>query len=154
MVLSSSTVLFRGIFRKRFLRVPPRQSFCHNTGLGYLELVSGQDILNLADPYDLNGDGITGVPSFGALPWYITPSTNAIPQNGKYIFRFGKKAGAYNLLHQTVNAYNQDMGITSSYEPRDVYTGVDIEPEIGENTISDVVFYLQTLKAPVQRKSK
>ena len=122
-----------------------------NTGLGYLELVSDEDILNLADPYDLNGDGITGVPSFGSLPWYITPFTNAIPQNGKYIFRFGKKAGAYNLLHQTVNAYNQDMGITSSYEPGDVYSGVDIEPEIGENTISDVVFYLQTLKAPIQR---
>ncbi|MBP9882477.1 MAG: thiol oxidoreductase, partial [Chitinophagales bacterium] len=33
-----------------------------NTGLGYLELVSDEDILNLADPYDLNGDGITGVP--------------------------------------------------------------------------------------------
>ncbi len=122
-----------------------------NTGLGYLELVSDEDILNMADPYDLNGDGITGVPGFGSLPWYITPSTNAIPQNGKYIFRFGKKAGAYNLLHQTVNAYNQDMGITSSYEPRDVYSGVDMEAEIGENTISDVVFYLQTLKAPIQR---
>lgn len=133
-----------GATSSRFL--PPA-----NTGLGFLELVSDADILNMADPYDLDGDGISGIPNFGTLPWYITPAAHALPQGGKYVFRFGKKAGAYNLLHQTVNAYNQDMGITSAYETRDTYTGQDIEPEVGENTISDVVFYLQTLKAPIQR---
>lgn len=122
-----------------------------NTGLGFLELVSDADILAMADPSDANGDGISGVPNYEYLPSFITPFPNAIPKNGKYIHRFGKKAAAYNLLHQTVNAYNQDIGITSSFEPRDVYSGLDIDPEVTDLTVRNVVFYLQTLKAPVQR---
>lgn len=79
------------------------------------------------------------------------PNANSVSQGGKYICRFGKKAAAYNLLHQTVNAYNQDMGIASSFEPYDVYSLHEIDPEVSNQTVYDVVFYLQTLKAPVQR---
>lgn len=122
-----------------------------NTGLGFLELVSDADILAMADPNDANGDGISGVPNYEYLPSFITPFVNAIPRNGKYIHRFGKKAAAYNLLHQTVNAYNQDIGITTTFLPQDVYSGLNIDPEIPDKTIRDVVFYLQTLKAPIQR---
>jgi len=122
-----------------------------NTGLGFLELVSDADILAMADPNDTNGDGISGVPNYENLPSFITPFSNAIPRNGKYIHRFGKKAAAYDLLHQTVNAYNQDIGITSTYEPKDVYSGLKIDPEVTDNTVLNVVFYLQTLKAPIQR---
>ena len=122
-----------------------------NTGLGFLELVADADIIAMADPTDVNGDGISGVPNWIALPSFITPAANAITQNGKYIHRFGKKAAAYNLQHQTVNAYNQDMGITSSFATKDVYSGLDIDPEVSDNTVHNVVFYLQTLKAPIQR---
>lgn len=122
-----------------------------NTGLGFLELVSDAAILSMADPNDLNGDGISGVPNYEYLPSFITPFPNAIARNGKYIHRFGKKAAAYNLLQQTVNAYNQDIGITSTFQPKDVYTGLDIEPEVADVTVHNVVFYLQTLKAPIQR---
>lgn len=122
-----------------------------NTGLGFLELVSDADILAMADPNDANADGISGVPNWIALPSFLTPAANAIPQNGKYIHRFGKKAAAYNLLHQTVNAYNQDMGITSTFVPKDVYSGLDIDPEVSNQIVFNVVFYLQTLKAPIQR---
>ena len=122
-----------------------------NTGLGYLELVSDADILAMSDPNDANGDGISGVPNWSFLPSFIEPDPKAIERNGKYICRFGKKGAAYTLLHQTVNAYNQDIGITSSFEPKDVYSGLDVDPEISTTTILDVVFYLQTLKAPVQR---
>ncbi len=122
-----------------------------NTGLGFLELVSDADILAMSDPNDANNDGISGVPNWIALPFFITPSANAIPQNGRYIHRFGKKAAAYNLLHQTVNAYNQDIGITSTFVPADVYTGLNIDPEVSDVTVHNVVFYLQTLKAPIQR---
>ena len=94
---------------------------------------------------------ISGVPSFGYLPEFITPNSNAVVKNGKYIHRFGKKAAAYNLLHQTVNAYNQDMGITSTFTPHDVYSGHTIDPEVSDKTVRDVVFYLQTLKAPIPR---
>lgn len=122
-----------------------------NTGLGFLELVTDADILAMADPTDVNGDGISGVPNYEYLPPFVTPFTNAIARNGKYIHRFGKKAAAYNLLQQTVNAYNQDIGITSTFQPKDVYTGLNIEPEVSDVTVHHVVFYLQTLKAPIQR---
>lgn len=122
-----------------------------NTGLGFIELVSDADILAMSDPTDANNDGISGVPNYEYLPSFITPFSNAIPRNGKYIHRFGKKAAAYNLLHQTVNAYNQDIGITSTFQPKDVYTGLNIDPEVSDVTVHNVVFYLQTLKAPIQR---
>ncbi len=122
-----------------------------NTGLGFIELVSDADIIAMSDPDDLNGDGIRGVPNWNNIPAFITPDPNAMVRNGKYICRFGKKGSTYNLLHQTTNAYNQDIGITSVFELRDVYSGLDIDPEIGTNTINDVVFYLQTLRAPIQR---
>jgi CxxC motif-containing protein (DUF1111 family) len=122
-----------------------------NTGLGFLELVADADILEMADPLDKDNDGISGVPNYAALPGYVQAFNNAITLNGKYIHRFGKKAAAYNLLHQTVNAYNQDIGITSSFDPVDAYTRMVIDPEISTLTVNNVVFYLQTLKAPIQR---
>ena len=122
-----------------------------NTGLGFLELVPDTDIIAMADPNDINADGISGIPHWMSLPGFITPAPNAVSQNGRYIHRFGKKAAAYNLLHQTVNAYNQDIGITSTFAPKDVFSGLDIDPEVSSQTIHNVVFYLQTLKAPIQR---
>jgi CxxC motif-containing protein (DUF1111 family) len=122
-----------------------------NTGLGFVELVSDADILAMADPDDADGDGISGVPNWIDLPGYVQPTAAAATQDGKYIGRFGKKGAVYNLLQQTVNAYNQDIGITSVFNPMDVYSGLEIEPEVSTNTINDVVFYLQTLKAPIQR---
>lgn len=55
------------------------------------------------------------------------------------------------MLHQTSGAYKQDMGITSLYEPMDVYSGLEIDPEVSTIDLNDVVFYLKTLKAPIQR---
>ena len=122
-----------------------------NTGLGFIELVADADILAMADPTDADGDGVSGVPNWIKMPHYLEANEGAIEQNGKYIGRFGKKAAVYNLTQQTVNAYNQDIGITSTYEPYDVYSGLETDPEVSTQTINDVVFYLQTLKAPIQR---
>jgi len=122
-----------------------------NTGLGFIELVSDADILAMADPADANGDGISGVPNWIKMSHYLEANEGAIEQNGKYIGRFGKKAAVYNLMQQTVNAYNQDIGVTSAYEPYDVYSGQEIDAEVSTQTVNDVVFYLQTLKAPIQR---
>ncbi len=122
-----------------------------NTGLGFLELVSDADILAMSDPDDVDGDGIKGVPNWNNIPSFITPTPTAAVRNGKYICRFGKKSSVYNLLQQTAAAYNQDIGITSVFEPKDVYSGLDIDPEISISTVNDVVFYLQTLRAPIQR---
>jgi CxxC motif-containing protein (DUF1111 family) len=122
-----------------------------NTGLGFIELVADADILAMADPADADGDGVSGVPNWVSMPHYLEANEGAIEQNGKYIGRFGKKAAVYNLTQQTVNAYNQDIGITSAYSPYDVYSGLETDPEVSTQTINDVVFYLQTLKAPIQR---
>jgi CxxC motif-containing protein (DUF1111 family) len=122
-----------------------------NTGLGFLDFVPDASILALADENDANADGISGRPNWITIPSYSTLRSAAIPQGGKYIGRFGKKAAVYDLLQQTANAYNQDIGITSAFEPIDTYTGQLIDPEVSTQTVNDAVFYLQTLKAPVQR---
>ena len=125
-----------------------------NTGLGFLDFVTDADILAMADPNDDNGDGISGKVNWITIPDYLKIREGTITQNGKYIGRFGKKASVYNLLQQSVNAYNQDMGIASSYEPYDTYTGLEIDPEVSNQTIQDLVFYLQTLKAPLPRQQE
>lgn len=122
------------------------------TGLGYLQFVTDQTIMNMSDPSDANGDGISGVPNWINIPSTIAPNPNSITNNGKYIGRFGKKASAYDLLHQTVNAYNQDMGITSIFDPIDAYSGLEIDPEVSTQKVNEVVAYLKTLKAPIQRQ--
>lgn len=122
-----------------------------NTGLGFLELVPDTDLLAMADPDDGNSDGISGRPNWVELPDYTLARTDAVAQNGRYIGRFGKKAAVYDLLQQTARAYNQDMGIASTYEPFDTYSGHEIDPEVSNQTVQDVVFYLRTLKAPIPR---
>lgn len=122
-----------------------------NTGLGFLDEVRDEDILSWADPADGNGDGISGVPNWVSLKDYVNARTESISQNGKYIGRFGKKGATYDLLQQTAQAYNQDIGISSSYEFLDTYSGLEVDPEISNQTIQDVVFYLKTLKTPVTR---
>jgi CxxC motif-containing protein (DUF1111 family) len=141
------------------------------TGLGLLEAVDDATILALADPDDRDGDGISGraslvdssdfiaeIISVGALLQGIE-STRHVPVDGKYLGRFGRKARAINLLHQTVFAYSQDMGITTDQVPREllnVQTGVQAsdlapDPEASSAVVDAVVFYLRTLRAPPRR---
>lgn len=121
------------------------------TGLGFLDAVTDADLIAMSDPDDLDGDGISGRVHWNTIPDYVTVRLDAISQDGKYISRFGKKGKMYDLLHQTADAYNQDIGINSYYEPYDTYSGDRVQPEIDRQTINDVVFYLKTLKAPVPR---
>jgi CxxC motif-containing protein (DUF1111 family) len=122
-----------------------------NTGLGFLAALTDEQLLSHADPDDADADGISGVPNYITAPHYFLPTAIHQPHLGKYIGRFGKKAAAVDLMHQTVNAYNQDIGIMSTYNNSDPLTGQYNDPEITDNTILDVVFYLRTLKAPIQR---
>jgi CxxC motif-containing protein (DUF1111 family) len=130
------------------------------TGLGFIELVPDADILAMADPTDADGDGISGVPNWNSIPSFITPAANAVSQNGKYICRFGKKGSTYNLFQQTVTAYNQDMGITSTFLPSNpinytsgIHPVPSGGPEVTDEAVNAVVFYLQTLKAPLPRNA-
>ena len=122
-----------------------------NTGLGFLAALTDAQILANVDPFDSNNDGISGVPNYITPPSFFSPKWFHQENNGKYIGRYGKKAAAIDLLHQTVNAYNQDMGITSSFSPIDTYSGLEIDPEVSNKTVNSVVFYLRTLKAPLRR---
>jgi len=85
-----------------------------NTGLGFIDAVSDAEILSWADPSDANGDGISGVPNWIAMKEYLYERPGYVEVNGKYIGRFGKKAAAYDLHQQTAQAYNEDIGISSS----------------------------------------
>lgn len=125
------------------------------TGLGFLDLVSDADILAMAEENKNNVDGVRGRPNWINIPAYVKPRINAVRRaDGKYISRFGLKASVYDLLHQTVDALNQDIGITSIFDPIDQWTGLPIEPEITATEIHELVFYLQTLKAPLQRDAE
>ncbi len=129
------------------------------TGLGYLELVPDETLLALADPDDADGDGISGVAQYVDPPDYFQPQPGSIPIDGRYIGRFGKKAGAIDLLQQVVNAYKNDMGITSDFEIDDLFNPqaggntVDevADPEVPASTVHSVVFYIRTLKVPPRR---
>lgn len=136
--------------------LPPGAGFSRilapaNTGLGFIDAVTDADILAMADYNDADRDGISGTPNWVSAPSYCQFREGALTSNGKHIGRFGKKAGAYDLLQQTANAYNQDMGINSSFEAMDTYSKQETDPEISNATIHQVVFYLKTLKAPIQR---
>jgi CxxC motif-containing protein (DUF1111 family) len=99
------------------------------TGLGYLEALEDATILAHADPNDANGDGVSGRPSLVDSTDFIADlvsvsdvaagaaQTRHQPHQGKYVGRFGKKARTINLLHQTVFAYSEDMGITTEHVP-------------------------------------
>ncbi len=132
------------------------------TGLGYLEAVEDSVILASEDPNDKDGDGISGVGSFVALPPFVELRSTSVLRDGKVLARFGRKAGAVDLVHQTVNAYFNDMGLSSDYHPLDIENvqsekGIgDLvpEPEVSSATINSVVFYLRTLKVPPRRRDK
>lgn len=129
------------------------------TGLGYLEAVPDEIILELADPFDADGDGISGEPNWISPPDYFSPKDHHVSNNGKYIGRFGKKAGAIDLLNQVVNAYLEDMGITSDFSVAEnfnvqtgSFTGDNVEdPEVSASVVRNVVFYVKTLKIPPRR---
>ncbi len=130
-----------------------------NTGLGFLEALTDAQLLANADPLDADGDGISGVANYVHPPNYFQPKAHHLISNGRYIGRFGKKAAAIDLWHQTVNAYVQDMGITSEYASSEPaingivgpYGDNTPDPEIASSTVQNVIFYLRTLKTPIQR---
>ena len=141
------------------------------TGLGFLDAVDDATLMALADPDDLDGDGISGrlqlhdpselIEAVLRLEGQssLDPGARGTLVDGRYIGRFGKKALTVNLLHQTVGAYLQDMGVTSDLLLEDLFnpqqgsrTSDDSpDPEVSSSTVSNVVFYLKTLRAPSRR---
>ncbi len=143
-----------------FLLAPPV------TGLGLLEAVDDDDILALADPMDDDNDGISGRVHWRRADDDLRRIAAEIDGVGRravehadgFIGRFGRRGSNISLLHQAVSAYHQDMGITSDFAPRDLSSGAGVgatdgavDPELGSGELSDVVFYLRTLRPPARR---
>lgn len=123
-------------------------------GMGLLEAVPDSHILVNSDEFDTNGDGISGKANFVDAPTWAIP-TNAIVHNGKYLGRFGRKAGTPFLVQQVATAYIQDMGITSEFFPQELQhaqlgtISENIpEPEVSTSSIHDVALYLRALAPP------
>lgn len=111
-------------------RIPP-----HVYGLGLLEAIPEADILALADPDDLNDDGISGRPN---RVWDEQIQDLALG-------RFGWKANSPNLLQQSADAYLNDMGITSPMFP-----AAEGSTEIDQEKLVLAAAYAQTLAAPAR----
>jgi CxxC motif-containing protein (DUF1111 family) len=134
------------------LRLPPPVF-----GAGLIEAIPEAAILANADPDDTNGDGISGRPN-----WVVPPPWVPLIEPGSgtelRIGRFGRKAQTSSILQQTVEAYLQDMGVTSDFLPdenRNPVAGhphdaadLVVDPEVPASTVFAVVNYLRLLAPP------
>lgn len=141
------------------LRLPPPVF-----GMGLIEAIPEAVIVALADPADRDGDGISGRPNY-VLPrdfipvdeigGFIPPgSSGTRPQLG----RFSRKSQVSSLLLQIVEAYHQDIGVTSVFLPIDNKNPLASrsteaadrapDPELAESEIRAALAYVRTLAPP------
>jgi CxxC motif-containing protein (DUF1111 family) len=123
-------------------------------GLGLLAAVPAEALEALADPDDVDGDGISGRVN------HVWDAQAQAPAIG----RFGWKANQPNLLQQTAGAFLGDMGITSSLFPAGECAaaqeqclvqpsgGEDGAPELSDSLLASVVHYMHTLAVPARRR--
>lgn len=118
-------------------------------GLGLLEALDENTILNLADPNDMDGDGISGRPNY----------VFDIASNKTVMGRFGWKANQPDVRQQVAAAFSGDMGITSILFPNEnCPPGIDCDaipnggsPEISDVNLNKVTLYASTLTVPARR---
>ena len=122
----------------------------HMPGLGLLEAVDEADILAREDPDDRDGDGISGRAN---RVW--NPLTQRVE-----LGRFGWKANAATLMHQSAAAANGDIGLTSTAFPLQNCPPAQMAcnaaasggtPELTDTFLDRIVFYLRTLAVPARR---
>ena len=119
-------------------------------GMGLLEAIPEERILSLADPLDDDGDGISGRPN---MVWDI--------RHGRLVLgRFGWKSNQPTVEQQAAGAFHGDIGITSSLFPAENCLAEQNacnealnggSPEIPNERLAKVVFYVQTLAVPAMR---
>ena len=126
-------------------------------GLGLLEAIPAADILSHEDPYDADGDGISGR---AQIVW-------SFEHERPMLGRFGLKAGAPTIREQTASAFAGDIGISSSVfdapwgdcteaqtecrSAPDGSSGSLEGTEIGLDGLDLVAFYSQNLAVPERR---
>ena len=134
------------------LRLPPPVF-----GMGLIEAIPADAILARSDPGDADGDGISGRANMVNSPDAV-PGTEIGGGPGLHLGRFGRKAQVSSLLKQVIDAYLQDIGVTSDFLPlenRNPQSSIPIEaadhagdPEIPSSTVQATVFYIRTLAPP------
>src|SRR5437588_1875639 len=111
-------------------------------GFGLLDAVPDAVILARADPFDRNGDGISGRPNRTA--------------DGR-LGRFGRKAQIATLREFNAGAFVNEMGITSPTEPREqtvagapLPPGVDPtpDPELSQDAVDATTAFVRLLAPP------
>ena len=126
-------------------------------GLGLLDAIPAADILNLADPDDLDGNGISGRAQIVMSREYGVP----------ILGRFGLKAGQPSVWEQSAAAFHGDIGISSTLFPSgagecteaqtacraapDGNTIVHDDAEISDEGLDLVSFYASNLAVPARR---
>ena len=117
-------------------------------GLGLLEAIPETTLTALADPDDADGDGISG-------------RINRLDDAGT-VGRFGWKANAADLRHQTAAAAIGDMGLTTTLFPdqncppaQAACIAADAErgPEISDPFLDRIVTTMRTIAVPAQRQA-
>lgn len=126
-------------------------------GVGLIEAIPESAILANVDSLDADGDGISGRPNYVNAASFVPP-TEPGGGTGLRLGRFGRKAQNPVLLQQTVEAYLQDIGITSPFLPlenRNPRSGVPVEavdrvadPEVSESVVQAVTHYMRGLAPP------
>ncbi|MEM9419246.1 MAG: di-heme oxidoredictase family protein [Planctomycetota bacterium] len=124
-------------------------------GLGLLEAVPEETLLDLADPDDLDGDGISG-----RINRVLDVETGELA-----VGRFGWKANQPSLRQQAAAAIAGDIGITNSLFPHGTATptqaaaraqpnGNDAHgTEFSDHQLDKLTFYLQQLAVPAARNT-
>ncbi len=119
-------------------------------GVGLLEAIPDEHILERADPHDGNNDGISGRPN---RVW------DHISQR-VVLGRFGWKANQPDIAHQTAAAFSSEIGMSTSLRPGQICTDVQAdcltaphggEPEISDEIFERIVQYQRTLGVPARR---
>ena len=110
-------------------------------GLGLLEAVAENTILALADPDDLDQNGVSG-----RIQTVIDPETGQ-PRLG----RFTGKAGQAKVGHQIATALNQDMGVTTALFPKPDGQTTAGPPELSAAALDQMNRYVSLLGVGARR---
>jgi CxxC motif-containing protein (DUF1111 family) len=116
-------------------------------GMGLLEAIPDATILSFEDPYDKDGDGISGRANY---VWNIK-------ENRKTLGRFGWKANNPTILQQVAAAYNEDIGITNFLFPAESsygqsqYVNYYNQTDLSDSLVYAAAFYTKTLAVPARR---
>jgi len=106
-------------------------------GLGLLEAVPDDALIALEDPFDADGDGISGRVN---KVWDVDTSSTVVG-------RFGHKASQPSLRLQTAGAFANDIGLSNK-----VFPDVGDQRDVSDDQFDQVVFFVQTLSVPAAGK--